>query len=665
MRYQSVNAHAFGPFTGKTLSLAPGLNVIHGPNEAGKSTLHAALYAGLCGLRRGQGKPSAKEKAFAELHKPWDGAAWEVGAVVSLEDGRAVELRHNLLTKTCKATDTTLGTAVSVPVGAGADTAADGSRWLGLDRKAFLATACVRQGDLLGVLDDPDTLSTHIQRAAATAGTDATAAQALALIDKFRANNVGIDKANAVKPLHRAVERVEAARDALREAQAQHAGYAALVARARELQQQEANAKLAIQLVEARLASADAASTRQRAERASALAALFPNGAPTGLLEQEALAAQVTRALQSVAEVPPTAVGRVVSLPVLAAGGVLAAIGLALLATGQPAMGAIALVLGVGLLGWALIRPRGASSANNAGGAGSAGGTGTAAARAAAQGAQDALRQSFEQQQRWAELQGLLQGRTLVETQEEARRKEESARSHAQGLDPASVAATTLEPDPDAQLARLRSALADVSAAHHALRGEIKRVEETTISVPAAEEELAAAQEELDRVRQLDRTLQRTRELLARAEERVHRDVAPVLAADVKDSIARVTGGRYTDARVDPSSLEVTVRGGDGHWRRAASLSRGTAEQVYLLLRAALAVRLTKEGEVCPLILDDPTVHCDAARKAQVLDTLHALSGDRQIILFTQEDAVLRWAEEHLTGERDRLIRLAPEPVPA
>ena len=45
MRFESVTAHAFGPFVGRSLELAPGLNVIHGPNEAGKSSLHAALYA--------------------------------------------------------------------------------------------------------------------------------------------------------------------------------------------------------------------------------------------------------------------------------------------------------------------------------------------------------------------------------------------------------------------------------------------------------------------------------------------------------------------------------------------------------------------------------------------------------------------------------------------
>lgn len=33
MRFESVTAHAFGPFQGRRLDLAPGLNVVFGPGE--------------------------------------------------------------------------------------------------------------------------------------------------------------------------------------------------------------------------------------------------------------------------------------------------------------------------------------------------------------------------------------------------------------------------------------------------------------------------------------------------------------------------------------------------------------------------------------------------------------------------------------------------------
>ena len=87
MRFESVEAYAFGPFRDAALELGSGMSVVFGPNEAGKSTWHAALYAGLCGIRRGRGKTQA-EARFEERHRPWNGnGAWEVGTRVALADG--------------------------------------------------------------------------------------------------------------------------------------------------------------------------------------------------------------------------------------------------------------------------------------------------------------------------------------------------------------------------------------------------------------------------------------------------------------------------------------------------------------------------------------------------------------------------------------------------
>lgn len=188
MRIESVKAHDFGPFHERMLDLAPGMNVIYGPNEAGKSSWHAALYVGLCGMRRGKGQPLKGDREFAERHRPWDGSgAWQAGAVVKLEDGRRVELRHDLAGKVdCSAQDADLaGRDYTSDVLF--DGSPDGSRWLGLNRKSFLSTACIRQADIFRVLGDADSLQQDMQSAAATAGTDATAAEALRRLGEYRA----------------------------------------------------------------------------------------------------------------------------------------------------------------------------------------------------------------------------------------------------------------------------------------------------------------------------------------------------------------------------------------------------------------------------------------------------------------------------------------------
>ena len=178
MRFESVTAHAFGPFHKESLPLGPGMNVVYGPNEAGKSSWHAALYAGLCGVRRGKGPKTEEGREFEERHKPWDSSAWEVGTTIMLADNRRVELRNDLA-------DGVAASARDADI-AGRDYTSeilfegspDGSRWLGLNRKSFLSTACIRQADILRVRDDAGSLQEDMQRSLSTAGMGATAAAA-------------------------------------------------------------------------------------------------------------------------------------------------------------------------------------------------------------------------------------------------------------------------------------------------------------------------------------------------------------------------------------------------------------------------------------------------------------------------------------------------------
>src|SRR3990172_7869965 len=105
MRFEWVKAHAFGPLVDGQLELAPGLNLICGPNEAGKSSWHAASYAALCGRRRGRGR-SGEDERFAERHRPWSGDEWRVSARVTLANGRSVEAHHDLAGGVdCRATE--------------------------------------------------------------------------------------------------------------------------------------------------------------------------------------------------------------------------------------------------------------------------------------------------------------------------------------------------------------------------------------------------------------------------------------------------------------------------------------------------------------------------------------------------------------------------------
>jgi uncharacterized protein YhaN len=88
----------------------------------------------------------------------------------------------------------------------------------------------------------------------------------------------------------------------------------------------------------------------------------------------------------------------------------------------------------------------------------------------------------------------------------------------------------------------------------------------------------------------------------------------------------------------------------------------GTAEQIFLLLRMALAQHLAITGETCPLLLDDVTVQADAVRTVQILELLLNVAEERQVILFAQEPSVADWAMDRLSGERHSLITLEQVP---
>ncbi len=862
MRIERVIAHAFGPLIDATLDLAPGMTVVHGPNEAGKSSWHAALYAGLCGVRRSRGGLTGEDREFRDLHKPWDDERWEAEVLVRLADGRRIEIRQDLAGKVaCRATDIALGLDVSNEIMF--EGSPDGSRWLGLDRRAFLATACIGQAELLAIARDPDLLQEHIQRAAATRGTDATAAAAIDRLEDFRRAQVGEDRANSTKPLRRARLAVESATDRLTATRERHAAYLELVAAADAARDRADRADAVARPLVAAVAVKRAEAAARNADRAIELAARYPDGAPSGIVARDELRDRVAAALDAwdsrpspvslegdsaedldrrLAMLPTEPTGDLVPAeevvraktaydrgvealrlvgerpaPAAPANGairppeprapsdratgrsdrllggaaiVVGAVGLAMIAAALPLVGFALLAGAVGLglvavIGLArsptgrsqgpsptatspspvealedrraawdrldaertaaladaasalerLLVAHGTSAtpddldgafdrylvdcrmrATRAGEASGAAtlraavtarrdlernasevdarlarievdlrqaaaqaglldeGTGAArgpaeladelrawqAQRAAASAADEAAMRG------WQELATLLDGRSVTDLRTEADRLASRASTATRGLDPTVVADVDPGPDPEGRITRFEGETIAAHADADRLAGQLAEVERGLDSVAEAEERLAAAETELGRVTDLDRVLQTTLGLLRAAETRIHRDLAPVLGAAIAAELPRISGGRYVEAAVNPADLAVRVKAADGgRWRDAQRLSHGTREQIYLLLRLAMTEQLVTQGEVAPLICDEVTVQSDRVRAFELLDLLHETSRTRQVVVFTHDERALAWAEANLTGEDDRLVRLASAPAMA
>ena len=275
MYFEKINAIAFGPLLEKVLELSPGLNVVFGLNEAGKSAWHAAIYAGLCGMRRGKGM-RAEDQAFRERHRPWRGdeRGFEVGVQVALEDGnnRRVELIQDLESRVAVVRDSVLpGRDYASEILH--DGAPDGSKWLGLTRENFQRTACIRQAQILRVAErqHAEGLQEALQEAA-TAGSRFTARAAISTIEEFRRREIGSDNA-PTKPRRVTNDRVAELESRIESARAERKEWDGSRQRLEVL-------KAKLSTARAGLAGHRAAKAEARLKTAEAMGSVFPDGAP-------------------------------------------------------------------------------------------------------------------------------------------------------------------------------------------------------------------------------------------------------------------------------------------------------------------------------------------------------------------------------------------------
>ena len=79
MEIQELYLKHYGKFDNHRIRLKPGINIIYGGNEAGKTTIHSFIRAMLYGLSRGRGK-AAKTDEY-QVRQPWDSPGAFLGSM--------------------------------------------------------------------------------------------------------------------------------------------------------------------------------------------------------------------------------------------------------------------------------------------------------------------------------------------------------------------------------------------------------------------------------------------------------------------------------------------------------------------------------------------------------------------------------------------------------
>jgi DNA repair exonuclease SbcCD ATPase subunit len=197
---ESVHLHGFGRLAGREFRFGPGLTVVHGPNEAGKSTLHAALSAALFGLV-GSGRRKRDDTARIERFRPWDGARYAATAEVVATGGRRLRLEWDFDRARVAVVDAAAGTDVTREYGGGDPDELVRALW-GVERGVYLHLGHVAQAELARI-SDPAGVRHAIEAVVGQGAADSPAQAAVAALKEQRARLVGLNSA-ATKPLARA-----------------------------------------------------------------------------------------------------------------------------------------------------------------------------------------------------------------------------------------------------------------------------------------------------------------------------------------------------------------------------------------------------------------------------------------------------------------------------
>jgi DNA repair exonuclease SbcCD ATPase subunit len=144
--------------------------------------------------------------------------------------------------------------------------------------------------------------------------------------------------------------------------------------------------------------------------------------------------------------------------------------------------------------------------------------------------------------------------------------------------------------------------------------------------------------------------LKLTAECVNEARQNVLVSTLEVLNAKTSEILKKLTAGRYTRARFDKSTMkfEIYCNERDQWIDPERGLSWGTLDQVYLAARLALA-DIVSEHKYPPVILDDPFANYDEDRLENAMKLLKELSANHQILLLTSHGNYDRWADSTIS----------------
>ncbi|MFN2463048.1 MAG: ATP-binding protein [Candidatus Dormibacteria bacterium] len=616
MRLLELRVRGFRRLRNLTLDLNHDRVLIVGPNEAGKSTVVEALLTALYGLapaRRGSGHATALRSVA-----PWTGEAAALVLRLQLDGGRELEVDWDFSAERTRVIDHRAGEDVTADFSPGTHGWLDvGERLLALPSAVFRQVTVVGEGQLARLSDEAEIRQALLRLT--DSGVEVMVEQALSRLEDAarQATSPRSNSATRHNELARALGEADgelasatAARAALETEVAAIAGTEAELASVREelALLQAAEEKRAAQRrglrsevdrAEGRLAEAELRLAEAAARLATVAAASAGSAGSRPWSDDE-----VERARQILVAPAPT---RPVIDRSAVAGWAAAALGVVLLVVGI--LGAVVFVgiAGIILAGIAVVLlTRG--------------------------------RAILDSPLEVGEL--TFPDRTRLMTALDAERARRDHAVQQRGVDQLRRELTGLvaasSGGGDEHQLRLRAAEERQRRLQLQLEGERSSYRRASLLVPEVaplEERVAHLHAALDALARFGTAASLGASTLRVAAEEIRRNYAPRLQEYLGRDLARITGGRYTAAVVN-DRFEVLLRAPEtGSLVEISQLSRGTQQQVYLLLRLGLLEVMSASTEQLPMFLDDALALADDRRRVELLQLLEAEA--RQVLYFT------------------------------
>lgn len=98
MWIKELHIKNFGKFSDKKIELSPGMNLIYGENESGKSTMHTFIRSCLYGMRKMRGRASKKDDY--SHYQPWDNSNYYAGNIRFVCGDKVFRLERDFLNGT-------------------------------------------------------------------------------------------------------------------------------------------------------------------------------------------------------------------------------------------------------------------------------------------------------------------------------------------------------------------------------------------------------------------------------------------------------------------------------------------------------------------------------------------------------------------------------------